>query len=64
MFDSHHDVDPGRLECVVQAEQAGQAGLRETEPGEEGPEHRALRHQGEQRPGQHTPGVQVVIGLA
>ena len=64
LFDSHHDVDPGWLECVVQAEQTGQAGLGETEPGEEGSEHRALRHQGEQGPGQQAPGVQVVIGLA
>ena len=62
--DTHHDFDPGGLEFVVKAEQAGQAGLGETEPSEEGPEHSALRHQGEQGPGQQTPGVQIVIGLA
>ena len=61
---THHYVEPGRLESVVQTEQAGQARLGEAESGQEGPEHRALRHAGEQGAGQQGPGVQIVIALA
>ena len=61
---SHHNVDPGRLESVVQAQQTGQTGLGEAEPGEEGPEHGTLRHAGEQGAGQQAPRVQIVIALA
>ena len=61
---SHHNVDPGRLESVVQAQQTGQAGLGEAEPSEERPEYGALRHAGEQGASQQAPRVQIVIALA